>query len=293
MLPFEIYKPSAALKPFIQCYLFVHAEKNLLLRAYSNKLQVLPTPFSSMVLFFSEPSYKKVAGQKVKLDDFSITGFNTSPKIYERASDLKQMIVCFSSIGIQAFLDFSLKEITDGHAPVKLAFREHHDMLINKLSHTNSNLQRIHTVETFLLTQLSKQKTPDSRISPLLKYIYAQQGATSVKKMAEELAIGERTLQRLVHQYVGINLKFFSRLIRFQAARTLLLQKNAQQKLTEIAYRLNYYDQAHFIHDFCELSGQTPGAYLKSKRTERHAALDFNTHLDESLFNSAKILHPF
>ena len=42
----------------------------------------------------------------------------------------------------------------------------------------------------------------------------------------------------------------------------ILLNKESKS-LTEIAYKSDYYDQAHFIKDFKEFTGTTPKDFLK------------------------------
>ena len=48
-------------------------------------------------------------------------------------------------------------------------------------------------------------------------------------------------------------------------ARSLLVS-NAQLTLPEIAEKLGYNDQYHFIRQFKAVTGQTPGAYRKEMR---------------------------
>ncbi len=105
----EKYIPSPELRLFIQNFFFIEISESQVLHVKPG-LTVLPTPYVSMVLFFSDPSFKIIDDDTPQLDDFSVTGFNTCPKIYTRSTSLKQMIVCFTPIGIQHFLDFPLSD---------------------------------------------------------------------------------------------------------------------------------------------------------------------------------------
>lgn len=264
IIEIERYIPSLKLRPFIHNFFFFEIPENQILLAKQG-LTVLPTPYVSMILFFSEPSFKIADNDTVQLHDFSLTGFNTCAKNYTRSSSLKQMIVCFTPIGIQHFLNFPLKEISDTHGHVKLVFPNYYDMLLNELNNANNNKKRVEIVESFYIKKLNKSKTLDERIYPLVNYILRTNGTDNLKKVAKETALGERTIQRLMHHYVGINYKSFSTLVRFKYAQSLL---NAnQENLTSIGLQAGYFDQAHFINDFKELSGFTPGEYLRKNHS--------------------------
>ena len=43
------------------------------------------------------------------------------------------------------------------------------------------------------------------------------------------------------------------------------LEGKLDADLSDVAYTSDYADQAHFIHDFQEFSGLTPGAFLRSE----------------------------
>ena len=56
-------------------------------------------------------------------------------------------------------------------------------------------------------------------------------------------------------------------MIRFQSA-IQNINRDYTLTLTDLALKLGYYDQAHFIHDFKSFSGMTPKKYLKMIQTE-------------------------
>ena len=56
--------------------------------------------------------------------------------------------------------------------------------------------------------------------------------------------------------------KLFSRVQRFQRARTLIEQMESSDWV-DLALECGYFDQSHLIREFHELSGISPGAYLR------------------------------
>ncbi len=75
------------------------------------------------------------------------------------------------------------------------------------------------------------------------------------------MKISERSLERLIKQYVGISPKVYSRIVRFQSG-LQALRKNDFRTLTEVAYQKEFFDQSHFIREFRTFTGMNPKQYL-------------------------------
>lgn len=78
-----------------------------------------------------------------------------------------------------------------------------------------------------------------------------------------------RQFQRLFRQYTGVSARRFQRLRRFQTLTRRLLM-NAEPGYLEQALAEGYYDQAHCIRDFRELTGETPGQFLVPQNFHQH-----------------------
>lgn len=81
-----------------------------------------------------------------------------------------------------------------------------------------------------------------------------------VRDVAERIGLSSRRLNDLFEIQTGLAPKAFQRVRRFQRA-LLKLHKGWEEEWTSLALDCGYYDQAHFIHDFREFSGMTPGEY--------------------------------
>lgn len=60
---------------------------------------------------------------------------------------------------------------------------------------------------------------------------------------------------------MGVSPKLYARIVRFNAAIDHKLRYPVRT-WTEIAHRLNYYDQMHMVHDFQDLAGDTPSRVI-------------------------------
>ncbi len=97
-------------------------------------------------------------------------------------------------------------------------------------------------------------------INRLVAWLVEHPEVTRVSELAEEFAMSERSLQRLVEQRVGMTPKWLIQRRRLHDAVERL--KAGQTSLADIAVELGYVDQAHFTHDFRTVSGLTPGEFL-------------------------------
>ncbi|MEM8895991.1 MAG: helix-turn-helix domain-containing protein, partial [Bacteroidota bacterium] len=86
-------------------------------------------------------------------------------------------------------------------------------------------------------------------------------GKAAINSILKDDPTKRRNLERNFSKQVGISPKQLGKIIRLQAALKLILD-DSDRKLTQIAYESEYYDQAHFIKDFKELTGTNPKEYL-------------------------------
>lgn len=84
-------------------------------------------------------------------------------------------------------------------------------------------------------------------------------GNISCKQLSASVYYSERHLNRIFEQYLGMNIKTFSRMVRINKAIRLL--KNPQCSITCASDETGFYDLPHFIHDFKSVCGMTPQEY--------------------------------
>ncbi len=100
----------------------------------------------------------------------------------------------------------------------------------------------------------------DPRVHHALNIILRNPGMINIEKDIDT-GLSPRHLRRYFELYIGDTAKSFSQVIRFQ--KLLNARPSAQSlKKDKIYYDLGYYDQAHFIREFKNFYGQTPGRAL-------------------------------
>ena len=84
----------------------------------------------------------------------------------------------------------------------------------------------------------------------------------SIKTVARQAEVSPKKLIRLFAEEVGMTPKLYLRVARFQQ---VLARVHAAPSVDwmEVVERHGYYDQPHFIREFKEFSGFTPGEYFR------------------------------
>lgn len=107
--------------------------------------------------------------------------------------------------------------------------------------------------------ELIKKAHPDldRRFQHALSFILKNSGVVNVQTDLD-FGLSQRQLRRYFEYYIGDTAKTFSQVVRFQ---NILNAKPSTQSLRQnnLFFDLGYYDQAHFIKEFKNFYGVTPG----------------------------------
>lgn len=97
----------------------------------------------------------------------------------------------------------------------------------------------------------------DSRLYNAIEKILQEFGVVNIEKDLDT-GISQRQLRRLFEFYIGDTAKTFAKVVRFQ---NILRARPSSQSLRQnkLFFDAGYYDQAHFIKEFRNFYGVTPG----------------------------------
>jgi AraC-like DNA-binding protein len=95
--------------------------------------------------------------------------------------------------------------------------------------------------------------------------IVARCGQMRVDELAFDAGMSARQLRRLFLEQIGLTPKHLSRVIRFRES-VSRLGNTRRGDWTQVALDCGYYDQAHFINEFRELSGYRPAEFAALSR---------------------------
>ncbi|HEX4583071.1 MAG TPA: helix-turn-helix domain-containing protein, partial [Acidobacteriaceae bacterium] len=104
-----------------------------------------------------------------------------------------------------------------------------------------------------------------ARLHPAVVYMAGEldicDGPRRVQALTGKIGMSQRRIAQLFHEQVGVSPKTYHRVRRFQ--HTLQRLRGVRQvNWADLAVDCGYYDQAHLSHDFRQIAGMTPAAYL-------------------------------
>lgn len=247
-MKFDKHFPIERLKPYIKY--FVLSERDL-----ENEYKVFPS--SGLVIGFQYKGQLLTIKDNTenKLTSAGITGITDGYKIFKNVADIGTILVYFTEIGFTHFASHPANELFNLSLSLDDVFdRKSVAEVEEKLTTANTDKNRIKIVEQFFLTQLKDIQT-DKLIVEAVKMIYQSNGTIRIRELNEKLFISQSPFEKRFRKVVGTTAKKFASIVRFNS---VLENLNGTKTLTEICYENNFFDQAHFIKDFKQFTGDTP-----------------------------------
>lgn len=119
----------------------------------------------------------------------------------------------------------------------------------------------VNTCEEILYRRMEKHIVSDSLLLAT-KAISDSLGQIGVKEVAWQSGYSERQLNRLFLTQIGMTVKSYARLTRFNYVLKHIHKSSCF--FSTLSHQAGYFDQAHFDKDFKAISGVTPQEYLKT-----------------------------
>ncbi len=254
MESFNIIAPSTLLAPYVKYYWILKAN-----HADGVLERTIPTGYVHLI-FHKEGQMFSSFDKKLQPQAF-VGGQVTHYTDLSSTSSVFMIVVVFQPFGGKAFFNIPMCEFNQKNVSVGDLHDNELEELEKRIYDTADNNICIRQIEAFLLKRLSMAKIyKHNRMEAAVKEINTL-SEPSIKTLAENACLSYKQFNRVFNEYVGINPKEFSRIVRFQRA-LHILQTHTRIKFTEVAYHCNYTDLSHLIKEFKSFSGYTPTEYL-------------------------------
>ena len=240
------YPPAAALAPFVDYFWVVQWDR----RGCAPQTQrVLPYPNAHLVF---ELGRSAIHGVVRGAFDRPLSGAG------------KVLGVRFAPGGLRPFITQPLSTFTDTTIAADALLGMPAAQAEARVFGESDDLAMVAQAQALLLARLPQVDDAALLAARLTAAAAAHNGPASVAQLCETMAIGERKLQRLFANYVGVPPKWVIQRYRLQEAIWCLAQPDAPD-LASLAHALGFFDQAHFSRSFAELVGSTPFDYRRSQ----------------------------
>jgi len=250
----QIFEPSQDLKPFVKCYWTLESEKE----NTPERNTIVPDGCMKLIFHYGDPyKHHREDGSSQLLPRFFLIGQLTRPYEVEPMGVTGTFFVCFHPNGFLPFTTQPIKEMENEAISLEQLFGPIGKETAQQVLEVNSTVDRIRLIENFLLQRLTDAQNVDQIVVSTVETILSANGKISVADLSNQYNVNRRKLLRKYSSSIGLSPKQLSKTIRLQATLKTLLN-NKKVKLTDLAYENDFYDQAHFIKDFKEFTGQTP-----------------------------------
>jgi AraC-like DNA-binding protein len=192
----------------------------------------------------------------------SIYGLVKRAQFHRMSQGYREFNIGFKPQHLQLFLKDSMsclleRNATDLH---HLFDRSEVQRLFELALTAGSDDDLLRATESFLTRHFQEHKL-DPRVIHACELISGQRH-TRVDNISADVNLSSAMLRQLFKDRVGLSPKELQRILRIR--RALDARERDEDSLTGMSYALGYYDQSHFIHDFKDAVGLSPGQYFRN-----------------------------
>lgn len=247
-MKFDKHFPTEQLKPYIKYYVVAENELESEYKVFPSLGLVIGFQYKGQLATIKDNT-------ESKLSTAGITGISDGYKIFKNSADVGSIIIYFTEIGFAHFASHPANELFNLSLSLDDIFDKKSILEVEeRLVEVHTDKLRIKIIEQFLIAQLKEIQT-DKLILKAIRLIYETNGALRIKELNEKLFISQSSFEKRFRKEVGTTPKKFASIVRFN---TVLANLTETKTLTEICYENNFFDQAHFIKDFKQFTGDTP-----------------------------------
>lgn len=241
------YPPSAALAPFVEYFWVVQWDMQG--RAPETQ-RVLPYPNAHLVF---ELGRSAIHGVVRGAFDRAVSGAG-------RVLGLR-----FHAGGLRPLIERPLSAFADRTMPLEAVLKSGAHDAEQRVLGEPDDAAMVAMAESLLVRSLPAPDPQAALARQVVAAAAVAHGPVNVAELCARVGIGERSLQRLFGNYVGVSPKWVIQRFRLHEAMSHLALADAPD-LAGLAQALGFFDQAHLTRDFTKLVGQSPIAYWRAQQ---------------------------
>ena len=260
---FKEYHPNPSLSRYIDSYFEIDTSK------VHEDITALIVPDGTFGLLFidSDSNIRRnliTANPPITLCKTAVFGQKTKPiNYFYRKGEKKAFGVKINPAGLTLFLNDKLTEFKNLFVEIdqinNIALLD----LEYKVLQAKTIQEKIEIIEEHITKNLAVliQNKDFHLFSLMVDFIKESKGLVKFDLLIDQFNTNYKKIERLFNHFLGITPKAFIRIIRFNAS--IHVQSNAaEMNLTQLGYKLGFYDQSHFIREFKSFTSLTPKEFF-------------------------------
>jgi len=249
------------LEPWVKFIWYLETKSEV---SISHKL--LPTDSIDIILNMSDRIEYQIGDNRLVASAFHFNGMRNKYGFIFQQGKLKVFGISFYPFGLYPFLHLPLHHYNNQIVDLQIASKSLSEKLESVLDSNFTISEMVCAIERVLSSTIMMNEQ-DIIILPILQNFYHNRQNTSINSFCIKNNLSSKTLERACLKYTGYTPKTLQRIDRFQNVSNRLIYSQQAEKLTELAYNNDYYDQAHFIKEFRCFSGASPSRFMKERIT--------------------------
>ena len=256
-MEYREYKPGPELEKHVKCYWSL---EDMEPSGPGGREKIFPDGCTELIFHYGD-RFRKYDDKGSHIQDKSFIHGQLQRYIeIEPTGKVGIFSARFHPGGLQSFIPLPVSDLTHDTFSLTRIWGSAGKRLEESIISASGTAERQNILETFLLER--RNTSPDSAIAvQLVNAILETDGNVSIDELSAALHIGKRQLTRNFISCVGIKPKMLARIIRFHRV-LKLIEQGELNNFTAIAFEGGFYDQAHFIKDFKEITGLNPKKYF-------------------------------
>jgi AraC-like DNA-binding protein len=261
----RLYTPAPPLTAFIRCFWYwagvprPHARERL-----------LPNGEAAIIFNLRDDEMRIYDAddpqQYISCGLAGIAGPRTHCFAIDTAAEERVIGIQFQAGGSFPFFREPAAEVANQSAPLDCLWGPRAALIREQLLAAPSADAMFAVLERALLAQLARPLELHPAVAFARAHICRAPHTATMAGLTERIGMSQRRFIGLFRDQIGLAPKAFCRVRRFQRVLEAVHHRQSVD-WAQVALDGGYYDQAHFIHDFQNFSGMTPGSYL-AKATE-------------------------
>jgi AraC-like DNA-binding protein len=256
-LRYEERPAPASIAPAIEC---VWSVCDRTARAGRPPDRLLPDGRPELIVHVADRYARLVDGRAVRQPAAFLAGTLSRPWIVQAPARIATIGVRFRPGGFTSLFGGSLaatadREVPLGELPAPLAD------LVAAIRRARGPAARLRAAEAWLLAWVARgggRLTPVA-CAPAVRAIHRVRGRITVDRLAAALAMPRRRLERVFRRETALTPKQYIRIVRLNGL-LRSLERQARERLVDLAVDAGYFDQAHMARDFKALTARRASA---------------------------------
>ncbi|WP_257459297.1 helix-turn-helix domain-containing protein [Archangium lipolyticum] len=196
-----------------------------------------------------------------------VAGLHETYSLTETPGAMSGLQVNFTPLGARLFFGLPMDELAHRVVGLEDVMGAEGSLLREQLLGLPEWEARFDLLDRVIATRIHATRAVPEWVDWAVRRLVETGGRVEAGALADELGYSHKHVIARFREHVGVPPKLFSRICRFEGA-IRQLKAGATPDWGSLALSLGYYDQAHFIREFRQFTGSSPGEFLRQRMAD-------------------------